>query len=151
MEIRVDDPRRTQAASLLREHLEDMAVHSPPESIHALDIESLCCPEVTFWTAWEGRELLGCGALSELDSQHGEIKSLRTARDHLRKGIASRLLQHIIVEAERRSYTRLSLETGSMAAFAPACALYLSFGFVYCEPFANYAPDPNSVFMTRAL
>lgn len=151
MEIREDDPRRDQAASLLREHLEDMGMHSPPESIHALDMEALCSPEVTFWTASEGSELLGCGALLELDRQHGEIKSMRTAKDHLRKGIASKVLHHIIMEAERRSYTRLSLETGSMEAFAPGRALYSSFGFAFCEPFANYAPDPNSVFMTRAL
>ena len=110
MEIREDDPRRDQAASLLREHLEDMGVNSPPESIHALDMEALCSPEVTFWTASEGSELLGCGALLELDRQHGEIKSMRTAKDHLRKGIASKVLHHIIMEAERRSYTRLSLE-----------------------------------------
>ena len=151
MEIREDDPKRDQVASLLREHLEDMGVHSPPESIHALDMEALCSPEVTFWTASEGSELLGCGALLELDRQHGEIKSMRTANDHLRKGIASKVLHHIIMEAERRSYTRLSLETGSMEAFAPGRALYISFGFAFCEPFANYAPDPNSVFMTRAL
>ena len=151
MEIRVDDPGREQAASLLREHLDDMVVHSPPESSHALDIEALRSPEVTFWTAWEGRELLGCGALLELDRLHGEIKSMRTARDNLRKGVASEILQHIILEAERRSYTRLSLETGSMEAFAPGRALYTRFGFTFCDPFANYVPDPNSVFMTRAL
>ncbi len=151
MNIREDDPRRHQAASLLREHLDDMAVQSPPESIHALDIEALRSPNITFWTAWDGRELLGCGALLELDRQHGEIKSMRTARDHLRKGVGSRILQHIIGEAERRAYTRLSLETGSQEAFAPARALYSSFGFTLCDPFADYAPDPNSVFMTRAL
>jgi putative acetyltransferase len=151
VEIREDDPGRSQAASLLREHLEDMAVHSPPESIHALDIEALCSPEVTFWTAWDGRELLGCGALLELDPQHGEIKSMRIAKDHLRRGVASRILQHIILEAQRRSYTRLSLETGSMEAFSRARALYTRFGFAFCDPFANYTPDPNSVFMTRVL
>ena len=151
VEIRVDDPRRNQVANLLREHLEEMAMHSPPESIHALDIEALCSPEITFWTAWEGRELLGCGALSEQDNQHSEIKSMRTARAHLRKGVASRVLQHMMAEAVQRSYVSLSLETGSMAAFAPARALYTSFGFVFCEPFANYVPDPNSVFMTREL
>ncbi len=151
MKIRVDDPRGDQTARLLREHLDDVAVHSPPDSIHALDIDALCSPAITFWTAWEGRELLGCGALLELDRQHGEIKSMRTARDHLRKGVASRLLQHITMEAKRRLYTRLSLETGSMEAFAPARALYASFGFSLCDPFADYAPDPNSVFMTRVL
>ena len=151
VQIRVDDPRSRQPASLLREHLEDMALHSPPESIHALDTEALCSPEVTFWTAWEGSELLGCGALFELDRLHGEIKSMRTARGHLRKGVASSMLQHIIAQAERRSYTRLSLETGSMEAFAPAHGLYAGFGFTFCAPFGSYVLDPNSVFMTRAL
>ena len=151
MEIRVDDPRGAEIASLLREHLRSVAVHSPPESIHALDIDALCSPQITFWAAWEERELLGCGALLELDRRHGEIKSMRTAAAHLRKGVASKILEHIIEEAKRRSYTRLSLETGSMEAFAPARALYTSFGFVICEPFADYVPDPYSVFMTRAL
>jgi len=151
MEIRVDDPRGAEIASLLREHLRSVAVHSPPESIHALDIDALCSPQITFWAAWEERELLGCGALLELDRRHGEIKSMRTAAAHLRKGVASKILEHIIEEAKRRSYTRLSLETGSMEAFAPARALYTSFGFVFCEPFADYVPDPYSVFMTRAL
>jgi putative acetyltransferase len=151
MEIRLDDPRGAEIASLLREHLTSMAMHSPPESIHALDIDALCSPQIRFWAAWEERELLGCGALLELDRRHGEIKSMRTAAAHLRKGVGSRILEHIIEEAQRRSYTRLSLETGSMAAFAPARALYTSFGFVFCEPFADYVPDPYSVFMTRAL
>jgi len=151
MEIRVDDPRGAEIASLLREHLRSVAVHSPPESIHALDIDALCSPQITFWAAWEERELLGCGALLELDRRHGEIKSMRTAAAHLRKGVASKILEHIIEEAKRLSYTRLSLETGSMEAFAPARALYTSFGFVICEPFADYVPDPYSVFMTRAL
>ncbi len=151
MEIRVDEPRRDEAATLLREHLDDMAEHSPPESCHALDVNGLCSADVTFWTVWEGDELLGCGALLELDRRHGEIKSMRTARTHLRKGVAARLLWHIVTEAERRSYIRLSLETGSMRAFAPARALYRRFGFTDCEPFAAYVPDRNSVFMTRAL
>lgn len=151
MEIRQDDPRSEQPALLLREHLEHMAAWSPAESSHALDIEGLCRPEVTFWTAWEGSELVGCGALLELDHRHGEIKSMRTVRAHLRKAVASRLLQHIIDEARRRSYVRLSLETGSLEDFAPARALYRKFGFSYCAPFGDYVPDPNSAFMTRVL
>jgi putative acetyltransferase len=151
MEIRVDDPRSEQAAALLREHLDEMAEHSPPESRHALDIDGLCSPNVTFWTVWEEDELLGCGALLELDRRQGEIKSMRTARTHLRKGVAARLVRHIITEGERRSYTRLSLETGSMEGFAPARALYSRFGFAVCEPFVRYVPDSNSVFMTRLL
>lgn len=151
MEIREDDPRTDAVARLLREHLEDMALHSPPESIHALDIDALRAPEVTFWTAWEEGELLGCGALLELARGHGEIKSMRTARGHLRKGVAAALLEHIMLEARRRSYSRLSLETGSMEAFAPARALYARFGFAFCDPFGSYVLDPNSVFMTLEL
>ncbi len=135
----------------MREHLTDVAMYSPPESVHALDHEALTDPAVTFWTAWEGDELLGCGALLELDPQHGELKSMRTARAHLRKGVASRMLRHIVDEARRRSYVRLSLETGSQDAFAPARALYARYGFIECGPFANYVPDPNSVFMTLEL
>jgi putative acetyltransferase len=128
-----------------------MALHSPPESIHALDVAALRQPGITFWTVWESGELLGCGAIKELDSQHGEIKSMRTSSSHLRKGVAKKLLNHILEEASRRGYSRLSLETGSMEAFEPARKLYAGFGFSYCEPFADYVEDPNSVFMTRRL
>ncbi|HEY6598525.1 MAG TPA: GNAT family N-acetyltransferase [Pseudomonadales bacterium] len=147
----MDDPRREPVARLLREHLDDMALHSPPESVHALDVDALCGPTITFWTATDGGELLGCGALSQLDARHGEIKSMRTATTHRRKGVAAALLEHIVAEAQRRAYSRLSLETGSMDAFAPARALYERFGFVYCGPFADYVLDPNSVFMRREL
>jgi len=128
-----------------------VALHSPPESVHALDIEALRKPEITFWTVWESGELLGCGALKELNSQHAEIKSMRTSSRHLRRGVAKNLLNHILEEAKRRGYSRLSLETGSMEAFEPARKLYANFGFTYCEPFADYVEDPYSVFMTRVL
>jgi len=124
---------------------------SPPGSVHALDLDALRRPGITFWTAWAGDELLGCGALKELAPTHGEIKSMRTATAHRRKGIARAMLVHIVDEARRRAYDRLSLETGSMAAFAPAQRLYASFGFTRCAPFADYLADPNSVFMTREL
>ena len=124
---------------------------TPPESVHALDVESLCRPDISFWTAYEGDELLGCAALSELGPEHGEIKSMRTAGGHLRKGVASRMLEFMISEATRRGYRRLSLETGSMAEFEPARMLYARFGFQACDPFGDYGPDPNSVFMTLAL
>jgi putative acetyltransferase len=128
-----------------------MRLHSPPESEHALDIEALRQPEITFWTVWENGELLGCGALKELDAQHAEIKSMRTSSSHLRKGVAKNLLKHILAEAKRRGYSRLSLETGSAAAFEPARQLYAKFGFTYCALFADYVADPYSVFMTREL
>lgn len=151
MEIKLDDLTGTEIAGLIMEHLQGMALNSPPESIHALNLEQLQKPEITFWSAWEGIELTGCGALKELDRHHGEVKSMRTAQAHMRKGVAKKMLQHIIEEAKRRGYARLSLETGSMEAFEPARKLYASFGFKYCKPFADYVEDPNSVFMTLEL
>lgn len=151
VEIRVDDLRGPEVALLLEEHLRSLRALSPPESVHALDLEKLRRPEITFWTVWEGRELLGCGALKELDARHGELKSMRTATPHLRKGVASALLRHIIEEAKRRAYRRLSLETGAPAAFVPARNLYARFGFQVCGPFTGYVEDPHSVFMTMRL
>jgi putative acetyltransferase len=151
MKIIVDDLRGPAIHQLLREHLESMALHSPPESIHALGIEALREPAITFWTAWDGDELLGCSALKELDPHHGELKSMRTSSLHLRKGVARTLLQHILQEARRRGYHRVSLETGSATAFEPARRLYAGFGFAYCDPFADYVEDPYSVFMTLEL
>lgn len=151
MDIRIDDLTGSQIHALLQEHLRDMAELSPPESIHALDLDGLRRPDIRFWTVWEKDQLLGCGALRELDSTHGEIKSMRTAEAHRRKGVATRMLGHILDEASRRGYRRLSLETGSMAGFAPARTLYAQFGFVECAPFGDYVEDPNSVFMTRSL
>ncbi|MDP4147517.1 MAG: GNAT family N-acetyltransferase [Bacillota bacterium] len=151
MDIKIDDLSGSEVAELLREHLHGMALNSPPESIHALNLEQLKRPEITFWSAWEGNELAGCGALKELDGEHGELKSMRTSSSHLRNGVARRLLQHIIEEAKLRGYRRLSLETGSMDSFVPARRLYGSFGFRYCKPFSDYMEDPNSVFMTLEL
>ena len=151
MHIKVDDLSGAAIQELLREHLRSMHQHSPPESVHALDLDLLRRPEITFWTAWEGDQLLGCGALKELDSRHAEIKSMRTSTAHLRMGVAKRILSHIIEVAGHRCYTRLSLETGSHAPFEPARNLYASFGFAYCEPFANYVEDTYSAFMTRAI
>jgi putative acetyltransferase len=151
MQIELDDLSRPEIAELLKEHLTSMFVHSPPESVHALPIEGLRSPDITFWSVWENGELLGCGALKELDPQHGEIKSMRTVSTHLRKGVAREVVHHIIAEAKRRGYRRLSLETGSMAAFEPARQLYGTCGFTFCGPFGNYVNDPNSVFMTMEL
>jgi len=151
MHIKIDDLSGSEVIQLIGEHLQGMAQNSPPESIHALNIEGLKKPDITFWSAWEKGQLLGCGALKELDQTHGEIKSMRTSSLHLRKGVAKSVLQFIINEAKNRGYKRVSLETGSMDAFAPARKLYANFGFQYCEPFSEYTVDPNSVFMTMKL
>ena len=151
MLIQVDDLSGPEIRALLEEHLRNMHELSPPESVHALDLAALRKPEVTFWTAWSDGELWGCGALKALGRAHGEVKSMRTASTRRRHGVGRAMLEHIIAVARTRSYSRLSLETGSMEAFAPARRLYESFGFTYCGPFADYAADPNSVFMTRTF
>ncbi|MEK4109519.1 putative acetyltransferase [Paenibacillus sp. DS2363] len=151
MEIKVDDLSGVQVKALIAEHLQGMAADSPPESIHALNLDGLKEPEITFWCAWEGDDLLGCGAIKELDSEHAELKSMRTASAHLRKGVARKILAHIMEVAIDRGYKRISLETGSMNSFIPARKLYEDFGFEYCEPFADYVLDPNSTFMTRTI
>lgn len=149
--IRRDDLDGPEIADLLRAHLDHAAKHSPPESVHALDLDKLRAPEITFWSVWEGKALVGCGALRELSPDHGEIKSMHTALAHRGKGVAAHLLTHILKEAKARSYRRVSLETGSMVAFAPARALYARFGFKICAPFAEYREDPNSVCMTLTM
>ena len=151
MEIRVDDLQGPEIAKLLQEHLDSMRLLSPPESVHALDLTKLRQPDITFWCGWQGTELLGCGALKELAPDHGEIKSMRTAAAYLRKGVAAKMLKHIIEEAQRRKYRRLSLETGTVQAFAPAHRLYSGLGFQNCGPFDSYVEDPHSLFMTKAL
>jgi putative acetyltransferase len=151
LRIVVDSLRGPEIIALLQEHLAEMHSVSPPESVHALDLSGLRKPDITFWTVWLGSDLAGCGALKALGPDHGEIKSMRTARHHKRKGVAAHLLRHIFQEAVRRSYRRLSLETGSQPHFEPARALYASFGFQPCGPFGGYVDDPNSVFMTRTV
>lgn len=151
MKIIEDDLAGTEVAGLLSEHLAGMAEHSPPESIHALDLAALRGPDITFWTAWDGAMLLGCGALKELDADHGEIKSMRTSKAHLGRGVGSAVLTHLVDESRKRGYSRLSLETGSGPAFEPAHSLYLKFGFRYCEPFGSYTEDPFSRCMTLEL
>ena len=151
MKLEIDDLSRPAVHALLNEHLQSMHELSPPESVHALDLERLRKPEITFWTAWEGPILLGCGALKELDRKHGEVKSMRTPSARRRKGVGRAILAHIIQVARSRSYERLSLETGSAEAFKPAQMLYESFGFTCCGPFGEYIEDPNSLFMTLRL
>lgn len=151
MQIRRDDLTGPEVRELLEEHLRHMYEITPAKSVHALDLTGLRKPEITFWTVWEGPELLGCGALRELDPTHGEIKSMRTAARHWRKGVGRAMLTHIVAEARTRGYARLSLETGAMPAFVPAHRLYESFGFVAGGPFEGYTDDPNSRFFTLLL
>lgn len=151
MEIRVDDLTGPAIVKLLQSHLQNLSSISPPESMHALDLEALRKPEITFWSVWEKDALMGCGALKQLTSEHAEIKSMRTDAAHLRKGVASKLLQHIITAARDRNHRRLSLETGAGQMFEPAHRLYAKFGFKPCGPFGDYVQDPNSLFMTREV
>jgi putative acetyltransferase len=151
MEIAIDDPARPDVRALLAEHLADMHATSPAESVHALDVAGLLVLEVTFWTARAAGALLGCGALKELDPDHGEVKSMRTADAARGTGVATAILRHLLDEAATRGYTRVSLETGSQEFFEPARRLYVRHGFAECGPFGDYSPDPNSVFLTRAL
>ncbi|GAA5161681.1 GNAT family N-acetyltransferase [Amycolatopsis dongchuanensis] len=151
LRIVVDDLSGARIAAFLGEHVRQMRSLTPLESVHALDLDGLRKPEVTFWSAMDGEHVVGCGAIKRLDPEHAELKSMRTDARRKRSGIASLLLEHIIAEARRRGFSRLSLETGSGEFFLPARRLYEKFGFAYCEPFADYRPDPNSVFMTRTL
>lgn len=151
LKIEKDDLTRPEIHALLEEHLQSMYELSPPESVHALDLEKLRKPEITFWSVWEGSALVGVGAVKELDNKHGEVKSMRTPAALRRRGAGRALLAHIISEAKNRGYEKLSLETVSIDAFKPAQALYTSFGFQYCGPFGEYKEDPNSVFMSVRL
>jgi putative acetyltransferase len=148
MRIEQADRRDSALVALLRDHHAEMAAVSPPESCHVLDPGALAAPDIVVWAARDGEAIAGCAALKELESTHGEIKSMRTALDYRRRGVGSRLLAHLIAVARLRGYRRLSLETGSQPFFRPARALYLAHGFRYCEPFGDYRPDPQSVFMT---
>lgn len=142
---------RDDVRALLSEHLTEMFATSPAESVHALDLDALRQEAISFWTAREDGRLLGCGALKDLGSGHGEIKSMRTTALARGRGVATTLLEHLVRNARERGFTRLSLETGTEPYFAPARRLYVRHGFEPCEPFADYVPDPHSVFLTRAI
>ena len=151
MHIETDDLSRVQVRALLQEHLDNMYELSPPEQVFALDFSKLKVPEITVWTIWDDRQLLGCGALKELSLVHGEIKSMRTPNAARRKGAGRRILQHIIAVARHRGYKTLSLETGSHPAFEAAHSLYRDHGFIVSGPFGSYILDPHSVFMQLQL
>jgi len=158
-EIRPGDLSDERVLRLLTDHLDDMFATSPAESVHALDVSGLSVPEVTFWVIGDaegdgdvgGGELHGCVALKELDPEHGELKSMRTDAAARGRGLGARLLEHVLAEASRRGYRRVSLETGSQEFFRPARTLYAKYGFVECGPFGDYVLDPNSIFMTLEL
>jgi putative acetyltransferase len=151
LEIKIGDLNCPEVRELLAAHLRSLAEVTPPGSRHALGIDELRQPDVTFWCVWQEGEVVGCGALKPLEPGHGEIKCMRTAAAHLRKGVATLVLEQILSEAKRRGYRKLSLETGAMPYFTPAHRLYRKFGFTNCPPFNGYVEDPNSVFMTKEL
>ena len=150
-EIAADDPRAADVQALLRRHLEFAHATTPPEGVHALDTAGLLDPAVTVFSLRRDRELIAIGALKELDPRHGEVKSMHTAVAARGSGAGRAMLTHLVGVAAERGYERLSLETGSMAAFGPARALYASAGFTLCGPFAAYQPSPTSTFMTLAV
>ena len=151
LHIAKDDLRGSEIAALLQLHLDEMHQWSPPESVHAMAAERLRQPDVTFYAAWDGARLAGCGALKQLDETHGELKSMRTVAEYRGRGVGKALLLHLLAEAEARGYTRVSLETGRPAAFAPARGLYAAHGFTECPPFGTYVADDFSTCMTREL
>lgn len=149
MKIVVDDLSGPEIAAFLEEHVQHMRAITPLESKHALDLDGLRRPEITFWTMTDQDRVVCSGAIKRLNETDAELKSMRTAPDRTRGGIASMMLEHILAEAKEMGLSRLSLETGVTAPFEPARKLYEKFGFTYTGPFADYGPDPHSVFMTK--
>lgn len=146
-----DDPRRPDVIGLLERHLEFARGVTPPEDVHALDLDGLLDPSVTFFSLRDNDTLLGIGAIKTLDATHMELKSIHTAEEARGNGVGRRVVEHLIGVATARGATRVSLETGSMEEFAPSRALYRRLGFVECEPFDDYSPSPSSMFMTLEL
>ncbi|CAL4859279.1 GNAT family N-acetyltransferase [Microbacterium sp. MM2322] len=151
LDIRIDDLTSAASIALVQRHLAGMHDLSPAESVHALDVSALRHPSITVWSAWRHGELAGIGALARLDSTQGELKSMRVTETHLGTGVGRTILRHILAAARAEGLSRVSLETGSDAGFLAARTLYASEGFTECEPFGDYAPDPASTFMTRAV
>jgi len=151
LQTRIDDLKSAEVQNLIAEHLQGMHSNSPPGHVHALALDGLRRPEVTFWSVWENQTLCGCGALKELDSASGEIKSMRTRAAYLRRSVGQFVLDEITRTAVSRGYRHLYLETGTGAAFEAAHSLYLKNGFDWCEAFGDYIASDFSVFMTKAL
>ena len=150
-QIICDDLAGQEIQDLLRLHAEGMLGNSPKDACHFLDLYGLKQPSITFWSIWDGASLAGCGALREMDTAHGEVKSMRTAPEHLGRGVGRRMLDHIIATARARSYERLSLETGRGESFAAAVRLYETSGFVPCSAFGAYEDNDFSRFFTLEL
>jgi len=150
-EISVDDPRRADVRALLARHLAFAHEHSPPEDVHTLDVDGLLDPEVTFFSFRLDGELLGVGALKALDPDHAELKSMHTVEAARGRGVGRAMVDHLLAVARQRGFRKVSIETGTMAAFTPARALYAAAGFQPCAPFADYRDSPHSCYMTLAL
>lgn len=148
MKIQIDTIDKKDIQELLQNHLDSMIENSPPEAVHALDINAFKKVNLTLWSARENGELLGCVALQELTTDHAELKSMKTHPMHLRKGIAGKLLSHVYSEAKNRGFKKISLETGNRKAFEPAQKLYQKYGFEFCGTFSDYTDEINSVYMT---
>ncbi|WP_148614756.1 GNAT family N-acetyltransferase [Nocardioides rubriscoriae] len=151
MEIASDELTSSEIVAFLEAHVAQLRSLSPPESTHALDLAGLRAPGVSFWSAYDAGELVGCAALKALTDDHAELKSMRTAPHRVGEGIGAGLVTFVLERARERGFSRVSLETGSEEFFAPARRLYARHGFVECPPFGDYRPDPLSTFMTRAL
>ncbi|MDX1281070.1 GNAT family N-acetyltransferase [Shewanella colwelliana] len=151
MKFILDDLTGDAIAQLLQQHLEEMYSTSPSESVHALDLSALKQPCIRFWSLWDNEQLAGCGALKRLSHNHFEIKSMRIAQSYRQQGLGAKILYHLVADAAQQGGKQISLETGTMAFFAPARNLYSKSGFHICPPFADYQPDPNSIFMTKQL
>jgi putative acetyltransferase len=149
--IAPDDPESGDVRALLESHLAFARAESPPEHVHALDADRLLDPAVTFFSARRNGVLVGVGAIKRLDESHAELKSMHTSAAARRQGVAAAMVEHLLALAAAAGYQRVSLETGTMDAFAPARSLYTKLGFVECEPFASYTVNPYSTCMTIEL
>jgi putative acetyltransferase len=150
-EIGVDDPNAEDVRALLRRHMEFARDNTPPEDVHALEVDQLVGPGVTFYSYRRDGELLAVGALKQLDGRHAELKSMHTAAEARRSGVGRAMVEHLIGVARDHGFRRVSLETGSTQAFAAARSLYAQAGFTPCGPFGDYPPGRGNTFMTLAL
>ncbi len=151
VEIDVDDPNAEDVRELLRRHLEFAQANTPPEDIHALDVDQFAGPAITLYGYRRDGELLAIGALKQLNGRHAELKSMHTAAEARGRGIGRAMVEHLIGVARDHGFSRVSLETGSTPAFAPARSLYAQAGFTPCGPFGDYPADRGNTFMTLAL